>query len=56
MSGSERAQEGCYESFANGEMIENPHIRCGSVAKQLSLRVERIKLMGSALDSWPLNL
>lgn len=56
MSSSECAQERCYENSANGEMIENPHIRRGSVANQLSLHVELIKLIGAAFDFWPWNL
>lgn len=56
VSKSECAQERCYESSTNGEMIENPHIRRGSVANQLSLRVELIKLIGGAFDLWPWNL
>lgn len=56
MSRSECAQERCYESSTNGEMIENPHIRCGSIANQLSLHVELVKLIGGAFDLWPLNL
>lgn len=50
MSKSECAQERCYESSSNGEMIENPHVQCGSVANQLSLHVELIKLIGGAFD------
>lgn len=56
VSRSECPQERCYESSTNGEMIENPHIQCGSVANQLSLCVELVKLIGSSFDWWPLNL
>lgn len=56
MSRSECAQERCYESSNNGEMIENPHIQGGSVANQLSLLVELVKLIGGAFDLWPFNL